>query len=70
MKNSKICTKCKGAKVVKITKDESRTNLIDISAFKIACPTKYICCECGFFEEYIDNAKDRLAIYEKFKNNK
>lgn len=66
MKNH-ICIKCNSCNVVKVLEKSRYNNALTINAFKVAISTKYVCCDCGYSEEYYDNENDRKAIYEKYK---
>lgn len=69
MKKSRICFKCGSNKVVKAIDKSRYNNALNINAFKVAVSTKYVCCDCGYFEEYFDNEKDREVIFDEFKEN-
>ena len=66
MRNN-TCIKCHSSKIVKVGEESRYNNAICINAFKNAISTKYICCDCGYFEEYYENKNHREAIYKKFK---
>ncbi|SCK02312.1 Uncharacterised protein [uncultured Clostridium sp.] len=65
MRNN-ICIKCHSRKIVKVGKESRYNNALYLNAFKNAIATKYICCDCGYFEEYYENEKDREAIYKTY----
>ena len=62
MKNTKICPKCNSNDVLPIKGDYRpyRTNLTLLSQITV---TKYLCCNCGFTEDWIDN----LRIVDEIK---
>jgi hypothetical protein len=63
MKNSKQCPKCKSADIYKITGDGY--NAIDVGFSQVTL-YRYICCDCGYTEEFVEKEKD----FEKIKNSK
>lgn len=69
MKKSNFCPKCNSKKIVKAYDKARFNNAISINSFKVATSTKYICCDCGYIEEYFDNLKDRNSIYAKFQGD-
>lgn len=66
MRKSNRCIKCGSNKITKICDKSRYNNAININAFKVAISTKYVCCECGYFEEYFESEEDLKNIYEKF----
>ncbi|MGL5415756.1 MAG: hypothetical protein ACRDAU_08870 [Clostridium sp.] len=62
-----ICVKCNSIKVVKVVEKSMYNNALSLNAFKNVLSTKYVCCDCGYYEEYYDNEDDRKLIYEKYK---
>lgn len=63
---SNICPKCRSNKIVSCKETKSNINTsINISAFKVAIATKYICCEYSYFEQCIDNLKELELICKK-----
>jgi len=66
MSNSKICPKCQSALFVRV--DNSRgqqLNPIKTGVFTVAEVSRYVCCDCGFVEEWIENHDDLKKIKEK-----
>lgn len=59
MRNTKKCPKCGGRKIIRIegkvgpygTGNNIQTGMTIFSAIKVQ---RYLCCECGFSEEWID----------------
>ncbi|MDF2698605.1 MAG: hypothetical protein K0Q49_161 [Haloplasmataceae bacterium] len=72
LKNTKICPKCNSNEIVKakygFNKGPRNTiftkGLISGAVF----PTMYICCKCGYLEEWIENEHDLVKIINTFKN--
>ncbi|WP_298839588.1 hypothetical protein [Clostridium sp.] len=72
MKNTKICFKCNSRNIIiipgKFGSYSSGNNITwGISGFKGVKVTRYLCCECGYSEEWIDNKKDIESLQKKFK---
>ena len=68
MKNTKICTKCGSNDVVRFDGTVGAHgvgNNIYISALRAVKVNRYICCGCGFCEEWID-----CEELDKVKNSK
>lgn len=70
MKNSKICPKCNSSNIVRINGSSgaygSGNNvMLGSTIFSAVNVNRYICCECGYAEEWID--KEEL---EKVANSK
>ena len=70
MKNTKKCPKCASQLIIKIgglDKTSSGNNFpIRLSIFKAIQVTRYLCGNCGFSEEWIDNDEDISKIKEHF----
>lgn len=54
----KNCSKCNSNKVVAIE------NSI---GFKTVETTRYICCECGYIEQWVSNKDNLKLIYDTYK---
>lgn len=57
MKNTKICTKCQSTDIVRFdgtVGGYGAGNNIYISALRAVKVHRYICCRCGYCEEWID----------------
>ena len=64
MKNSEICPKCKSNNISEI-KSDSLGARISTGALSIANVSYYICCQCGYVEEWITDKKDLEKISDK-----
>lgn len=72
MKNTKVCTKCNSSDVLRIlakvgpygTGNNIAVGYPSFSAVKV---TRYLCCECGYSEEWIENKDDIEILRAKFK---
>lgn len=68
MRNTGKCPKCKGTKIIRIEGDirpyGAGNNIITgmLSAVRVH---RYLCCECGYSEEWID-PKDIPEVKEKY----
>lgn len=68
MKNTNTCPKCSSTDVVRIEGGfEPHDNHIQVgwSIFSAVPVHRYVCCECGYSEEWIDTA-DLPKLKEKF----
>ena len=59
MKNTKICPKCQSADIVRIdgysgAYGTGNNIMTGLSVFSAVNVNRYICCKCGFTEEWID----------------
>lgn len=72
MKNTNTCPKCKGTDIVRVGGGhEPHDNRIQVgwSIFSSVPVHRYVCCSCGFSEEWIDQ-EDLRKLKEKFGKNK
>lgn len=71
MKNSKICPKCQGNDII-IAKGEEQAygigNNVRAGIFKQVIVNRYICCTCGFTEEWME--KDDIPTVKKYCEKK
>ena len=59
MKNTRTCPKCKGTDIVRVEGSAgaygSGNNIqVGWSIFSAVLVHRYVCCDCGFSEEWID----------------
>jgi len=71
MKNTKICTKCNSKEILRIPGEVGvygvgNNIVIGKTIFNAVKVTRYLCCECGFSEEWIDNKSDIEKIHNKY----
>ena len=72
MKNTHICTKCNGSNIIRIEGSvrgiSGAGNNISLAGNSILAVNvhRYLCCECGFSEEWID--KEDIAKIKNCKN--
>jgi len=71
MKNTHICPKCGSAEIMRI-KGDSRAygagnNIqVGMTIFSAVLVHRYLCCNCGFSEEWIDK-DDIQELKKKYK---
>lgn len=69
MKHSNICPKCGSKEVICISESamgDDTGNNIYCGFFTVARVNRYICCDCGFTEEWV-NKNDIHKIREFYK---
>lgn len=72
MKNTGICPKCDSKSILRIpgnagaygSGNNIMTGITVLSAVKV---TRYLCCECGYSEEWIDDKKDIKKLIDSYK---
>ncbi len=70
MKNIKLCPKCNSSNIVRIdgytgAYGSGNNVMVGKSVFSGVDVNRYICCECGFTEEWID--KEDISKIENSK---
>ena len=70
MKNTKICPKCGGSEIIRIdgyagAYGSGNNIMLGATIFSAANVNRYVCCRCGYSEEWIDGAD-----LEKLKKSK
>lgn len=74
MKNSGRCPKCGSRRIVRIPDNGRYANGNNIylrSAVVLAdriSLIKYICCECGYVEEWVESREDLVKVEDRFGN--
>ena len=67
MKNSKMCPKCQSVDIVRIdgyagAYGAGNNVMVGMSIFSAVNVNRYVCCNCGFTEEWIDKEDiDKIA---------
>ena len=61
MKNRKICPKCNSTDIIKVPGKAGWSN------FSAVLVHRYVCCACGYSEEWIDK-EDIPRLKEKYEN--
>lgn len=72
MKIKKVCPKCKSTNIIGIAGKsgqvfarENIANYLQLDAFHAVEKQTYICCDCGYSEEWINDAD--LEMLKKFQ---
>lgn len=68
MKNTRICPKCNSTDIIRIegkagAYGEGNNIQVGITNFSAVLVNRYLCCNCGYSEEWID--KDDIPKLEK-----
>jgi len=72
MKNTKICPKCASNDIIKIkgnTGNSYSSNFAAVGLLSYVPVTRYVCCNCVFSEEWIENEKDIEKLKKKHSKN-
>ncbi len=72
MKNTNICPKCNSSNIVRVNGHAGAYGvgnniMVGATIFSAVLVNRYICCDCGFTEEWIDQ-KDLNKIKKKYGN--
>lgn len=73
MKNTRICPKCHSADIVRVRDNPRRYssgNSIYLSPLTLArrIPViRYVCCECGYVENWVEAQAEREYIRNRFR---
>ena len=70
VKNTKLCPKCSSANIVRIDGyagpyGTGNNVMVGHSIFSSVNVNRYICCRCGFTEEWIDTADIEKVLKSK-----
>lgn len=73
MKNTKNCPKCNSNSIIKIPGDVSiygagNNIMVGRTIYSAIRVTRYLCCNCGYSEDWIDNKKDIEKLRNKFQD--
>lgn len=72
MKNSKCCPKCNSNNVVRVPDNPNRhasgNNIYTstITLIKKIPVIRYVCCDCGYVENWVEKQKEREEIKRTF----
>jgi len=71
MKNSKLCPKCDSHDILRIKGGiwSGDKNFIRGNALVSVFVTRYLCCNCGFSEEWVEKSKDLKSLKKKYGND-
>lgn len=73
MKNNKMCPKCQSTNIIRIdgsvgAHGAGNNVILGMSIFSAVKVNRYICCNCGFTEEWIDKEDiNKIANSNKAK---
>ena len=72
MKNTKCCPKCKSLNIVRVPDNAHRylANSICITTIawvKRIPVARYVCCDCGYVENWVETQKERDEIRRTFE---
>ena len=70
MKTTNKCPKCGSNKIIRIEGDirgygAGNNIMVGMTIFSAVKVNRYLCCECGFSEEWID-PEDIIALRERY----
>ena len=66
MKNTGVCSKCGSTDIVKVTGSSRYYNVIPAGVMSMAGVDRWVCCSCGYAEEWIESKKlQKLREYWK-----
>jgi hypothetical protein len=71
MKNTKICPKCRSNDILRIpgwTGPYGMGNYIPAGLFKVVKIDRYLCCSCGFSEEWITSEENIEKLKRKYQS--
>ena len=65
MRYAKACPKCNGTDIIRVPSVNPTSNMIPVgfSALSAVYVNRYVCCHCGYSEEWI--ARDDLPSLKK-----
>lgn len=71
MKNTRYCPKCQSKNIIRVPDDAHRylSNSICITKFvtvERVPVARYVCCDCGYIEEWVENGNERNKIKKAF----
>jgi hypothetical protein len=70
MKQTRTCVKCKSKEIIRVPASAwFEDNKIPVGFMAVVKTTRYICCDCGFVEEWIQSAVDREKLRERAKKS-
>lgn len=70
MKRTKICPKCSSHEILRVKDTAGEyTNALIIGFFSTVYVPRYVCCDCGYVEEWVDTS-DLDTLKEKLKKQR
>jgi predicted nucleic-acid-binding Zn-ribbon protein len=74
MKNKCCCPKCNSDEILRdqgANQGYGYGNNLQLSMFKQVIVTRYVCCNCGFIENWVDYPSDLVKVRDHYlKRNK
>lgn len=72
MKNTALCPKCGSRNVVRVPDDAHRYLSNSIAITKVVWVdrvpvARYVCCDCGYVEDWVESAKDRDTLARTYR---
>ncbi|MCD4826070.1 MAG: hypothetical protein K8S55_15880 [Phycisphaerae bacterium] len=72
MKNTKTCPKCESTDLVRIPGSVGVYGVgnnitVGLTAFSSVKVTRFLCCDCGFSEEWVEGQKYLDRIRKKYR---
>ncbi len=71
MQKTKVCPKCQSRDVVRIPGTKQGYgpgNNISSGIFSQVLVSRYLCCSCGFIENWLESADDIIKVSKKYKS--
>ena len=71
MKKNGPCPKCRNAKRLRVPGGRGVRSGIPVTGLAIANigPTRYVCTQCGFVEEYVEPGPDLEKVKQRYRND-
>ena len=69
MKNTCKCPKCQSSSICRIVPSggDSDAGGISIGLFNYTLPTIFLCSDCGYVEQWVEDERDLAKIFKKYK---
>ena len=66
MKNTSRCPKCGSRNLVRVPDDAHRYLGNSISITKVVPVARYVCCDCGYVEDWVETQKDLETLRREY----
>ena len=66
MKRTNTCPKCQSPEIAKVPGDLQSSIGVPFGPLGWAAVTRYLCMQCGFMEQYVDDAKGLEKIAKRY----
>ena len=67
VKNTNICPKCNSGNVIKAQDNGYNAMGIPLTLMHVAKVCRYVCCNCGFAEEWVEDKSNLEKIETKYR---